>query len=408
MEKKWITVKETVERFVVKEATVRYAINNKKVQGSREKRDGREVAVILEDDAVNRWARRSDELIDAYFADLVERFDEKFPRGDQTGLSAKQQFESNVYGKVGLPDGKPRSLSLQNIFENAIGGTIASVGVFAGVKFLEFLQKSVDAGDSSPEPRRFENAVISNSIGMQFVRIPRGAFLMGSPLGEEGRHNNELQHAVRLNRDFYFGVHTVTQRQYVKVIGKNPSWFQGPKVMNVDSSNHPVDSVSHLDAEEFCRRLSELPEEQIAGRQYRLPTEAEWEYACRAGSKTAFSFGNDVADLGRHAWYKANSGDLTHAVGSKKPNAFGLYDMHGNVEEWCSDWYGEYPSTSLTDPRGPDPRLPDPWEPDSVFYTRVLRGGSWRFEPLCVRCAARGSGFPEDFSWTYGFRLVLE
>ena len=134
---KWITVREAVELFVVKESVVRYAIQQNLVQSSREQRGGREVLVILEDDAIGRWPKRSDALIDAYFAGPLERFDEKFPRGDETGLSAKQQFESKVYGKVGLPDGKPRPLSLANIFENAIGGTIASVGTLAGMKFLE-------------------------------------------------------------------------------------------------------------------------------------------------------------------------------------------------------------------------------------------------------------------------------
>jgi len=396
---RWITVKETVELFVVTESTVRYAINKNQVQSNREQRGGREVLVICEDHAIHRWARRSDALVDAYFADLVERFDEKFPRGDETGLSAKQQFESKAYGKVGLPDGKPRSLSLTNIFENAIGGGIATVGVFAGVKFLEFLQKSVDAGDASPKPQRSDNAVISNSIGMRFVRIPRGTFLMGSPLGEIGRGNDEQQHEVRLSRDFYFGIHTVTQMQYEKVIGKNPSHFQGLKVKYVDSSNHPVDSVSYRDAEEFCRRLSELPEEQVAGRRYRLPTEAEWEYACRAGSKTAFSFGNDAANLGSYAWYDANSGEMTHAVGSKRPNAFGLYDMHGNVWEWCSDWYDKeyYASSPATDPSGPD---------SGSF--RVLRGGSWNNEPDCVRCASRPYFAPVYRISEFGIRLVLE
>ncbi len=109
----------------------------------------------------------------------------------------------------------------------------------------------------------------------------------------------------------------------------------------MDSANHPVDNVSYEDALDFCRRLSELPEEQEVGRRYRLPTEAEWEYACRAGSKIAFTFGNAAADLGSHAWYVEHSDDMTHAVGGKKPNGFGLYDMHGNVWEWCSDGYDE-------------------------------------------------------------------
>ena len=401
---RWITVKETVELFVVTESTVRYAINKNQVKHSREHRGGRDVLVIWEDDATHRWARRtSDALVDSYFADLVERFDKKFPRGDETGLSAKQQFESKVYGKVGLPDGKPRSLSLSNIFENAIGGTIGgiisgAVGLASG-RFLEFLQKSVDAGDASTVPQRSDNSVISNSVGMRFARIPKGTFLMGSPPDEEGRYDEEHQHEVTLSRDFYLGVYAVTQRQYQNVIGRNPSFFKGREVKNVDSANHPVENVSHDVALEFCRRLSELPDEKAARRRYRLPTEAEWEYACRAGSKTAFSFGSNASDLGLHAWYRANSNGMTHAVGGKKPNAFGLYDMHGNVLEWCSDWYDNkyYASSPATDPKGPD----------SVAF-RVLRGGSWDSGPRLARCAMRGSDTPDGRNTRFGIRVVLE
>jgi formylglycine-generating enzyme required for sulfatase activity len=222
---------------------------------------------------------------------------------------------------------------------------------------------------------------------------------MGSPPDEEGRNDDEHQHEVTLSRDFYIGVYAVTQRQYQRVIGKNPSRFQGPEVKNADSSNHPVENVSYDDAVEFCRRLSELSDEQADGRRYRLPTEAEWEYACRAGSKTAFSFGSNASDLGLHAWYTANSNGMTHAVGGKKPNAFGLYDMHGNVLEWCSDWYDKkyYASSPATDPKGPD---------SGSF--RVLRGGSWLVEPFFVRCAYRYGGTPDRRDANDGIRVVLE
>jgi len=191
-----------------------------------------------------------------------------------------------------------------------------------------------------------------NSIGMKFVWIPKGTFLMGSPPDEEGSSDDERQHEVTLTRHFYLGVYEVTQAQYKKVMGKNPSYFTGDKVAerhlqtgrvvkDVDSASHPVDNVSCDNAVEFCRRLSELPDEQMAGRRYRLPTEAEWEFVCRAGSKTAFSFGSNAMDPGSHAWYAGNSNQMMHVVGGKKPNAFGLYDMHGNVREWCSDWYDE-------------------------------------------------------------------
>jgi formylglycine-generating enzyme required for sulfatase activity len=409
---RWITVKETVELFVVTESTVRYAINKNQVKHSREHRGGRDVLVIWEDDATHRWARRtSDALVDSYFADLVERFDEKFPRGDESGLSAKQQFESKVYGKVGLPDGKPRSLSVCNIFEGAIGGTIAnaiggpvggiiaSVVGFASVRFLEFLKNAVDGGTPSPVPHRSNNLAISNSVGMRFVQIPNGTFLMGSPLDEKWRGDDEYQHKVTLSRDFYLGSYAVTQSQYQKVIGKNPSYFREFQVFNADPSNHPVDSVSHDDAVEFCRRLSGLPKEKAAGRRYRLPTEAEWEYACRAGSNAAYSFGNGFSLLGAHAWYILISRNMTHAVGGKKPNAFGLYDMHGNVWEWCSDWYDEnyYARSPATDPKGPD---------SGTF--RILRGGSWFNGPGGVRCASRSYFEPNYSNDGSGFRVVLE
>jgi formylglycine-generating enzyme required for sulfatase activity len=261
------------------------------------------------------------------------------------------------------------------------------------------------------EPRSIAGRkLVENSIGMKFVRIPKGTFLMGSPPDEVGSSDDERQHEVTLTRDFYLGVYEVTQAQYKKVMGKNPSYFTGDKVAerhpqtgrfvkDVDSANHPVENVSHDDAVEFCRRLSELPDEKAAGRRYRVPTEAEWEYACRAGSNTAFSFGNESADLGSHAWYEANSNEMTHAVGGKKPNAFGLYDMHGNVWEWCSDWYDEkyYASSPGTDPKGPD---------SGSF--RVLRGGSWVSVPSNVRCACRYDHAPGRRSSYNGIRVVLE
>jgi formylglycine-generating enzyme required for sulfatase activity len=165
---------------------------------------------------------------------------------------------------------------------------------------------------------RSVHEMIENSIGMTFVRIPGGTFLMGSPPDEHGRFQGETQHEVTVSRDFYLGVRAVTQAEYAKVIGANPSFFQV-------SPDHPVDNVSHSDAQRFCRMLSRRRDEQTAGRRYRLPTEAEWEYACRAGAKTAFSFGNDGADLAGFAWYDANSGLKTHAVGSKQPNAFHVF-----------------------------------------------------------------------------------
>jgi len=260
-----------------------------------------------------------------------------------------------------------------------------------------------DEATNPVESTAADKKVVENSIGMQFVLIPAGRFTMGSPLDEDGddRPKDEQQHLVTISRDFYFGVHEVTQSQYEKVMEENFSYFQGAQIRGDDTSRHPVDSVSWEDANEFCRRLTELSDEKTASRRYRLPTEAEWEYACRANSRTPtkYSFGIYDTQLGAHGWYAVNSGKMTHAVGGKTPNRFGLYDMHGNVWEWCSDWYGEnyYAGSPAADPRGPD---------SGTF--RVLRGGSWdHFTPF-VRCASRSCNAADYRGYHYGFRVVLE
>ncbi|MFM7115641.1 MAG: formylglycine-generating enzyme family protein, partial [Planctomycetota bacterium] len=219
---------------------------------------------------------------------------------------------------------------------------------------------------------------LTNSIGMKLVLIPKGTFMMGSPESEEGRDADEVQHEVTLSNDFFLGVTEVTQAQYQKVMGENPSNFQGYSV-NGDRSNHPVERISWEDAIAFCKVLSELAEEKKAGRVYRLPTEAEWEYASRAGSNTEFSFGDEAEALSQHGWFDTNSNSQTHPVESKKPNAFGLFDMYGNVNEWCSDWYGDYPKGAVSDPPG-----------STKGSRRVARGGSWLDKAEDCRSADRG------------------
>jgi len=238
---------------------------------------------------------------------------------------------------------------------------------------------------------------ITNSIGMKLVLIPKGTFMMGAPESEKGRYENETQHEVTISKDYYLGVYEVTQAQYEKVIGRNPSHFQGEGIEG-SNSNHPVEEVSWWDAVEFCKKLSDLPEEKKAGRVYHLPTEAEWEYACRAGSKTAYSFGESSKSLGDYAWFGDNSNDQTHPIGKKKSNAWGLYDMHGNVWEWCSDWYGEYPNGAVSDPVGPRPRKGS---------HRVIRGGSWCHEAAYCRSAYRYRYVPQDRDDLFGFRVAL-
>ncbi|MDF1591102.1 MAG: SUMF1/EgtB/PvdO family nonheme iron enzyme [Desulfobacterales bacterium] len=204
---------------------------------------------------------------------------------------------------------------------------------------------------------------IQNSLGMEFVYIRPGSFTMGSPANESGRDDDEKQHQVTLTKGFYLQTTEVTQGQWQAVMGNNPSNFKNC------GESCPVESVSWNDAQAFIQKLNQQDGSDV----YRLPTEAEWEYAARAGSATAFANGDISktgceydANLDAMGWYCGNSKDTTHKVAQKKSNAWGLYDMHGNVWEWCQDWYGDYSSGSVTDHSG-----------QSSGSSRVLRGGSW-------------------------------
>lgn len=254
-------------------------------------------------------------------------------------------------------------------------------------------------GFSMGEPLRGQSdQQIINSIGMQLNRVPAGTFKMGSVRGNPDADLDEAQHEVTITKDFFLGVYEVTQSQYEKVMGENPSQFR-TGVEGLNASDYPVEQVSWEDARAFCEKLSALPEEQRAGRVYRLPTEAEWEMGCRAGTQTAFSFGNEVRKLAEHAWYEANSEGRTHKVGMKKPNLLGLHDMHGNVWEWVADWYIEHRVQSVTDPRGP-----------ARGTDRVYRGGSWNYGPGYLRSANR-TATRSDFRGfeflSIGFRVAL-
>ena len=216
---------------------------------------------------------------------------------------------------------------------------------------------------------------LGGGVTLKLVLIPAGKFLMGEGQG---------RHEVTLSKPFYMGVTDVTQAQYEAVIGANPSYFKGP--------TNPVEQVSWNDATEFCKKLSEKTRRAV-----RLPTEAEWEYACRAGAKTHFCFGDADEGLGDYAWYSANSEQKTYPVGQKKPNAWGLYDVHGNVWQWCADWYGDYPKGAMTDPQGA-----------ASGSQRVLRGGSWGSTPDSCRAAFRYRSIPGSRNLDYfGFRVVV-
>jgi uncharacterized protein (TIGR02996 family) len=243
-----------------------------------------------------------------------------------------------------------------------------------------------------------------NSIGMQLALIPAGTFLRGAPPDEKGSFANEKpQHAVTLSRPFYLGLYPVTQRDYLTVMGSNPSHFTAQH----NWPNYPVEEVRWEDTVTFCEQLSALPDERAAGRVYRLPTEAEWEYACRAGTTTAFSFGPTASSTqanfsGQHPYDDADGPYLqrTSIVGSYLPNAFGLYDMHGNVWEWCSDWYQPdyYARSPAVDPPGPESGEGHP-----------LRGGSWFIVGRGCRSAERcyTDEAPVRRTGSVGFRVAM-
>jgi formylglycine-generating enzyme required for sulfatase activity len=222
---------------------------------------------------------------------------------------------------------------------------------------------------------------VVNTLGMKMVPIKAGQFLMGSKPTEKAHQHDELLHKVKITKPFYIAATEVTQQQYEKVMKANNSNFKGKLL--------PVEKVSWKDAAEFCKKLSEK-EDKI----YRLPTEAEWEYCCRADSNEPFG-GMEYDNV---AWHMNNSENKTQQVAAKKPNAWGLYDMQGNVSEWCSDYYDKYPDQPLTvDPQGPEKNR-----------YRVVRGGSWSSSWRACRNAARSSIGQAYQTTDMGFRVVME
>ena len=231
--------------------------------------------------------------------------------------------------------------------------------------------------------------------GIIFVSIPGGTFQMGSTTGlsyEQPVHNVTVS-------GFQMSRCEINQAQYLAVMGNNPAKFSG-------DNNRPVEQVSWFDAVTFCNKLSELAglkpcynlttwECDFTRNGYRLPTEAEWEYACRAGTATKYYTGDSENDLARAGWYFVNSGNTTHAVGGKEPNAFGLYDMHGTVWEWCNDWYGKYSANSQADPTGP-----------GSGANRISRGGGWQDQANECRLTLRYDINPGDKNYYIGFRVV--
>ena len=241
--------------------------------------------------------------------------------------------------------------------------------------------------------------IITNRIGMKLRLIPAGEFLMGSPEPEEGRGLEEKLHRVRITKPFYIGTTEVTQAQWERIMGTSKFW-EGWNRARV-GADYPALNLDWKNATEFCQKLSAKE-----GVSYRLPTEAEWEYACRAGSTSRFCFGDDEIRLNDHAWWGNSLGnpelkneEYAHRAAQKKPNAWGLYDMHGNVWEWCQDWFDEeyYMNSPVEDPTGPKSGI-----------TRVLRGGSWVVPSRSCRSATRGRDEPSKRTIGFGFRVVRE
>ena len=236
-----------------------------------------------------------------------------------------------------------------------------------------------------PEPGENFSTLLPGGVGLDMNWIKLGTFIMGSPSDELGREDDEIQHEVTLSKGYWMGKYEVTQAQYEAVMGTNPSKWKGADL--------PVEMVSWNDAMVFCAKLTEI--EKAAGRlpqgyEYTLPTEAQWEYACRAGTTTALNNGKNLSDewecpeMDEVGWYYDNSGKKTHPVGQKLPNAWGLYDMHGNVWEWCLDWYPGYEGSN-----------------------RMVRGGSWCNYAKGCRSANRNSNNPSSSHGSLGFRVAL-
>ena len=275
------------------------------------------------------------------------------------------------------------------------------VGTFAAVVAGLAMANGVCRSDDTKGERK-PGTVITNSIGMELAYIPAGKFLMGSPDTDDlAKDDEKPRHAVRITKPFRLGVYEVTQGQWEAVMETTP-WKGKP--LAKEGNRYAVTWVRWIDADDFCQTLTDKERREgwlRAGESYRLPTEAEWEYACRAGSTTRFHFGDDKGSLKKYGWYRANAKrvgeEYAHEVGHKQANAWGLYDMHGNTFEWCADWYGkDYYGRSLeADPQGPP-----------TGGQRVLRGGCWSGAHSYSRSATRFWSPQGGMSSFIGFRVA--
>ena len=267
---------------------------------------------------------------------------------------------------------------------------VVNIRVAAGIVAVSLAVALFATRLVAPGPADF---YIEPGTGMVLIAIRPGSFMMGSPESEPGRNDDEVLHRVMVSRLFYIGQHEVTQAEWMKVMGSNPSYFS-------DCERCPVEQVDFYQVNNFLSRLNA----GTAAMRFRLPTEAEWEYACRAGTSAAYNTGARIttaqANIDSRFVIDAEGGaayDKTLPVGKFPPNAWGLYDMHGNVWEWTNDRYGPYNPKLDTDPRGAE-----------IGGTRVIRGGSWHFDANSARCGLRYTHAPQDSGFSVGFRVVGE
>ena len=345
-------------------------------------------------------------FISALFLIAVVIFSSNWGKPTSPEVSSPPNSRSTKVESGQLEPGKPES-----------GSAFAHNSPAQEDEWREASQRQEAAAKALGQPKEM-TLDLGNKVTMKLVLIPAGKFIMGSPESEQREaakaaalagYNDALaalakanaktegpQHQVRISKPFYMGVYDVTQEQWEAVMGTTLTQQRdrAGKSLTLPGAgkNYPMYYVSWNEVMEFCRKVSAK-----TGKKVRLPTEAEWEYACRAGSKTRFDFGNNDTDLGDHAWYTGNSDDKTHPVGQKKPNAWGLYDMLGNVSQWCSDYYMDsYADAKDTDPQGP-----------ASGTERVARGGSWFDEQWDCKSASRNCPAPEGRDFRIGFRVSV-
>ncbi|MGA2501879.1 MAG: bifunctional serine/threonine-protein kinase/formylglycine-generating enzyme family protein, partial [Tepidisphaeraceae bacterium] len=311
--------------------------------------------------------------IDRKLADVIRKSIEKSPsRRYPTAGGLAADLENYLYGR-------PTSVAPGIRWQRYIRATILPLALVLATGIWTVLSYP-----SQPLITPIELPRTTNSIGMEFIRVPSGGFRMGSDTSESGLRNNESLHTVIISKPFWIGRTEVTRGQYRRVMGSVPV------ALAAEDLRLPVDRVSWNDAVEFCQRLG-----AVDGRTYRLPTEAEWEYACRGGTGLPFSGTGRLDDMG---WYAENSGRRLHPVGWKQPNHWGLHDMLGNVSEWCADEYQGYLGTET---------VTDPFVPPAGF-SRVIRGGDALAEVPACRAASRDNTFPDRARPALGFRVVME